>query len=187
MGRPKALLRDPDGASWLLRAARTLSDGGCAPVVIVLGAHADQAARLLADHDASGTSVGWVEASDWAEGMGASLRRGLEAAHDTSASTAVVTLVDLPDVGADVVKRVVAAVGDDPRSLGRAAYQGTPGHPVVLGRDHWSGVAADAAGDRGGRDYLAAHDVLLVECGDLASGVDVDVVPDGTENGRAGR
>lgn len=182
MGRPKALVRDPDGTSWLLRAVRTLSEGGCSPVVVVLGAQADQAARLLAHHDGSGPPVRWVEAADWGQGMGASLRRGLEAAHDTDASTAVVTLVDLPDVGAEVVKRVVAAVGDDPHSLGRAAYQRSPGHPVVLGREHWSGVAADAAGDRGGRDYLAAHDLLLVECGDLASGVDVDVTPDGPAN-----
>ena len=186
MGRPKALMRDPDGTSWLLRAVHTLSEGGCSPVVVVLGAQADQAVPLLAEHDASGPPVRWVEADDWAQGMGASLRRGLEAVQDTDASTAVVTLVDLPDVGGDVVKRVVAAVGDDPRSLGRAAYQGTPGHPVILGREHWSGVATDAAGDRGARDYLAAHDVLLVECGDLAGGVDVDAPPDGVQDGWMG-
>ena len=58
--------------------------------------------------------------------------------------------------------------------LARAAYDGVPGHPVLLGRDHWAGVAAAATGDRGARDYLAAADVVLVECGDLASGRDVD-------------
>ena len=178
MGLPKALVRDPGGRSWLLRAVRALSEGGCSPVVVVLGAQANLAVSLLAGADPSGPPVHWVEAPDCAEGMGASLRRALEAAQDTNASTAVVTLVDLPDVGADVVQRVVAAVGNDPSSLGRAAYQGSPGHPVVLGREHWSGVAAEAAGDRGARDYLAAHDVLLVECGDLASGLDVDVTPD---------
>ena len=31
-----------------------------------------------------------------------------------------------------------------------------------------------ATGDRGARDYLAAREVRLVECGDLASGHDVD-------------
>ena len=34
-----------------------------------------------------------------------------------------------------------------------------------------------AAGDRGARDYLAAHEVVLVECGDLATGADVDSRP----------
>ena len=31
-----------------------------------------------------------------------------------------------------------------------------------------------AVGDHGARDYLAEHDHLLVECADLATGVDVD-------------
>ena len=85
------------------------------------------------------------------------------------------TLVDLPDVGAEVVARVVAAA-TGPTSLARASYDGRLGHPVLLGRDHWEGVRASAAGDRGARDYLAAHDVTLVECGDLATGRDVDSV-----------
>jgi CTP:molybdopterin cytidylyltransferase MocA len=61
-----------------------------------------------------------------------------------------------------------------PDDLARAAYDGVPGHPVLIGRDHWAGVVETATGDRGARDYLAAHEVRLVECGDLASGVDVD-------------
>jgi hypothetical protein len=35
-------------------------------------------------------------------------------------------------------------------------------------------VAETADGDSGARDYLAGHDTVLVECGDLATGVDVD-------------
>jgi hypothetical protein len=44
----------------------------------------------------------------------------------------------------------------------------------VLGRDHWAAVAAETDGDRGARGYLATHDVAVVECGDLATGRDVD-------------
>ena len=177
MGQPKALVRDPDGTSWLNRAVDTVSAGGCNPVVVVFGAGAERAVDILNERQDADLPVRWVVATDWAEGMSASLRRGLEAATDTLATTVVVTLVDLTDVGPDVVQRVVEAVGDDPGSLGRAAYHGVPGHPVVLGREHWSGVAAGAVGDRGARDYLSAHDVLLVECGDLASGVDRDLPP----------
>jgi hypothetical protein len=46
---------------------------------------------------------------------------------------------------------------------------------VLIGRAHWDGVVATAVGDRGARDHLAAHEVALVECGDLATGTDVDV------------
>jgi CTP:molybdopterin cytidylyltransferase MocA len=117
-----------------------------------------------------------VVATDWASGQSASLRAGLEALEPTPADTAVVLLVDLPDVDHRVVARLLAAAGKEPRSaLVRAVYHGRPGHPVVLGRAHWAGIRATLAGDSGARDYLAAHAAAVVECSDLASGQDLDV------------
>ncbi len=170
MGKPKALVVGDNGVPWLHAALRTLQDGGCQRVTVVLGASAKESAALLAQAPAGQSRV--VVATDWAEGMGASLRAGLAAA-DPAADAVLVTLVDLPDVTAEVVRRVVAAA-TGPAGLARATYDGTPGHPVLLGRDHWDGVRATATGDKGARDYLAAHDVTLVECGDLATGRDVD-------------
>ena len=69
---------------------------------------------------------------------------------------------------------LAAAEADGPAALARAAYDGVPGHPVVIGRDHWAAVAAEARGDRGARDHLRVTPHLLVECGDLATGRDVD-------------
>lgn len=168
MGRPKALVREPDGTSWLRRGVEVLRDGGCERVTVVLGAAADEARALL-----DGVDAAVVVADDWSDGMGASLRTGLEAVADSEDEAVVVLLVDLPDVTGEVVRRVAAAV-DGPDALARAAYDGTPGHPVVLGRAHWAGAAAAATGDRGARDYLAAHGADVVECGDLATGRDVD-------------
>jgi CTP:molybdopterin cytidylyltransferase MocA len=162
MGRPKALVD-----TWLVDAVTVLREGGCAQVTVVLGAAADVARPLLEGYD-----VKVVVAADWAEGMGASLRTGLQSLTG-NATAALVTLVDLPDVGADVVRRLL----DRPVSadtLTRAVYDGTPGHPVLLGRDHWAGVIDSATGDQGARTYLGGHDVALVECGDLATGRDVD-------------
>jgi len=48
---------------------------------------------------------------------------------------------------------------------------------VLLGRDHWTGVAGSAEGDRGARAYLGGHEVELVEVGDVASGEDLDERP----------
>ena len=169
MGRPKALV-----GTWLVDAVGRLRDGGCARVVVVLGASAAEAQALLVGED-----VEVVVAGDWDEGMGASLRTGLAAlTRDTDGEAALVTLVDLPDVGADVVARLLARPVDT-ATLARAAYDGTPGHPVLIGRDHWAGVVASARGDRGARAYLDEHEVEvgLVECGDLASGRDLDHGP----------
>ena len=121
-------------------------------------------------------------AADWDEGMGASLRTGLQSPEPASRRAALVTLVDLPDVGPDVVRRLLdRAVSAD--TLARAAYDGTPGHPVLIGRDHWAGVIESAIGDQGARSYLGSHQVELVECGDLATGRDVDVDPERSNPG----
>ena len=69
MGGPKALL-ELDGEPLVRRGIRLLSEGGCDPVTVVVGAAAEQV-RLLCD----GATV--VEATDWASGMAASLRAGL--------------------------------------------------------------------------------------------------------------
>jgi CTP:molybdopterin cytidylyltransferase MocA len=170
MGRPKALVRDEDGTPWLTRSVGVLVEAGCDPVVVVLGAEAETAADLLRS---AWPTVDVVVAEDWAEGMGASLRTGLEWSRRTTADAALVHLVDLPDVGADVVARVGAAAAG-PSTLARAAYDGEPGHPVLIGRDHWQPVVESLRGDAGARAYLAEHRTAYVECGDLATGRDVD-------------
>ncbi len=169
MGGPKALLRHRDGRTWAHAGAEVLREGGCEPVVVVLGAAAHEVEPTLAQ------GVRVVIASDWAEGMGASLRAGLAqlAADDEPGDAALVALVDTPGVTADVVARLVAAA-TGPDVLARAAYAGVPGHPVLLGRDHWDGVRSAARGDVGARDYLAARPVTLIECGDVGDGRDID-------------
>jgi CTP:molybdopterin cytidylyltransferase MocA len=174
MGGPKALLRDGHGVPFLDRAVGTLLDGGCDTVTVVLGAAAADA-RLLLDEAGwtADPAVDVAVAPDWAEGMGASLRTGLSALLAGGATAALVTLVDLPDVDAAVLRRVAAA-GSGPGALVRATYAGRPGHPVLIGREHWAGVAATARGDRGAREYLQAHAATSCECGDLATGRDLD-------------
>ena len=121
-----------------------LRDGGCDEVLVVLGARADDARLLVPD----GARV--VVADDWSDGMAASLRAGLRALlAGSDADAALVTLVDLPDATGDVARRVRGAE-PGPASLARATYGGRPGHPVLLGRDHWAAVAADLA-ERGDR------------------------------------
>jgi CTP:molybdopterin cytidylyltransferase MocA len=170
MGMPKALVRDVAGTPWLTRSVQVLRDGGCREVVVVLGAGADEAEPLLAGL----ADVSAVRSEDWSSGMGASLSTGLAALDSADTDAALVHLVDLPDVTAAVVTRVLSAAANGTAALARASYDGRPGHPVLIGRDHWAGVITSATGDQGARAYLAAHDVTLVECGDLATGADVD-------------
>lgn len=174
MGNPKALVVGEDGVPWVVTSARTLRAGGCETVVVVVGAAAEQVTGLLAAEP-----VQVVESADWNEGMGASLRTGLSylLAGSPGIDAALVHLVDLPDVGADAIGRVARQASAE--VLARATYgsDGSTGHPVLLGRDHWAGVVATATGDRGARDYLGERDVLEIDCSDLARGHDVDRLP----------
>ncbi|OZM82630.1 NTP transferase domain-containing protein [Pseudonocardia sp. MH-G8] len=172
MGRPKALVT-LGGRPLVQSAVRVLADGGCAPLVVVVGAAGDEVRDLLP------VGVAAVPAPDWAEGMGASLRAGLDAVArlDPAPEAVLVHLVDLPGVTSAAVARLASR--SSPDALVRAAYGGRPAHPVLLGRAHWLGASASATGDAGARGYLAGHpDLELVECGDVASPEDVDTRED---------
>jgi CTP:molybdopterin cytidylyltransferase MocA len=180
MGSPKGLLRDADGTPWVARSARVLADGGCAPVVVVVGARGDEVGALVPPFALV------VPAADWDRGMSASLRAGLAALAEVAAPdvvAAVVGLVDTPGVTAPVVRLVAQqALAAGPSGLARATYDGVPGNPVALGRAHWAAVAASVQGDEGARRYLAGRDVATVECGAVGSGADVDEPPRGGVN-----
>lgn len=170
-GRPKALVEHEDGRLFVDRAADVLREGGCAPVFVVLGAAADTV-RTAASLE--GVSV--VDNPLWSTGMGSSLRAGLAALASTDADAAVVLLVDTPGIPAAAVGRLREAAATDPgTALVMATYGGKRGHPVLLGRAHWDGVAELAVGDVGARPYLAHRQVIEVGCDDIADPTDLDV------------
>lgn len=172
MGVPKALLADHDGVPYLDRAIGTLLEGGCASVTVVLGASSTEAMDILRLHGwLSDEAVSVVVNDSWDVGMSTSLVAGLRAL-DASVDAALVMLVDLPDVHDDVVARLLGLAGPD--ALARATYAGKPGHPVLVGREHWPGVIESAAGDSGAHAYLERHAVQEVPCDDLATGRDLD-------------
>jgi nicotine blue oxidoreductase len=90
----------------------------------------------------------------------------------------------MPGVSAEAVRRLVTHA--TPEALAMGGYADRRGHPVLLGRDHWAGVAESATGDRGARDYLRAHAgiVRVVPVGDVADDTDMDVPvePEATEH-----
>lgn len=175
-GGPKALARADDGTPWTQQRVDALRAGGCERVLVVLGARAEQARALLPPR----THV--VVAQRWREGLSASLGAGLDAAAalDDPPVAVLVALVDTPGLNAAAVARLVALAGSGGPGgsggevLARAVYRGAPGHPVLIGRRHWEGVARTATGDAGASAYLRAHDAVRVECADVADGGDVD-------------
>jgi CTP:molybdopterin cytidylyltransferase MocA len=176
-GGPKGLARTAEGETWVGRAVAMLDAAGCPEILVAVGARADDVAALVP------APARVVVVPDWADGLGATLRAGLDAAASLDVDALVVTPVDTPDAPPSAVVRVLdrarQAAGAPTAVLARAVYAGRPGHPVVIGRDHWDGVRAGLAGDTGAGRYLTAHHALDVGCGDLWSGHDVDRRDDG--------
>ncbi len=166
-GGPKALGRD-DAGSWLTRSCTLLAEAGCAPVIAVLGAHADEAKALLPP------GAHGVIAERWDEGIGASVRAGLNIAMAAHADAVLVTLVDLPHLESEAVTRVLGHWTGDRSILARAVDGGAPGHPVLIGAAHLEPLRATVGGTRGALHYLEAHHAIEVDCTGLGAAADVD-------------
>lgn len=166
LGQPKALI-DVGGRPLAARGVALLRDGGARPIIVVTGATAVDLPGVLTVHNPR-----------WRTGMGSSLAAGLATVPD-QCSAAVVALVDQPLVGAQSVRRLLAA-HQAGASVAVAAYAGRPRNPVLLAREHWPEVIALAAGDSGAREFLRAHPdlVTLVECGDTGRPDDIDTRAD---------
>lgn len=175
-GGPKALARTPGGKPWLEVAVDLLRSVRCDPVWVVLGAEGERAEDLVP------APARVVHASDWARGLSATLAAGITAARREGCDAVVIMPVDTPDASASAVSRIIEAAGERPRSaLVQATYGGRPGHPVLVGANHFDPlvVTLEAApeGDRGARPYLLERGVLEVECADLWDGADIDERP----------
>ena len=147
MGTPKALVRDPDGTSWLLRSLDVLREAGCDRLLVVLGAAADEARALLPDPLPDDLRV--VVADDWATGWRRRCRRACGPCSTTTARSPWSPWSTCPTSTAEVARRVARRRPAGPDSLARATYDGRPGHPVLMGREHWFRRRGGRRGRRG--------------------------------------
>jgi nicotine blue oxidoreductase len=174
MGMPKAVL-EFRGQPLITRTVRTALAGGCHTVCAVVGAEVRKATSYA---EAAGAFVAVNDA--WAEGMGGSLRAGLDSVERAvpDASAALVLLVDQPDITANAIAAVLSAQrgNDDDEVLAAAVYEGRRGHPVLIGRAHWDALRPTLVGDVGARTYLQAHldELILVPCDAIADPRDLD-------------
>jgi nicotine blue oxidoreductase len=187
------------GQSLARRGIALLRDGGANPVIVVTGATGplgtgrDLTGSDLAGSDLTGPDLTDADLTDadgrvaavisvhnpaWRLGMGSSLAVGL-AAVPAECSAAVFALADQPLVGAEAVRRLIAARARG-ASVAVACYDGRPRNPVLIGREHWHEVVELAVGDVGARPFLRAHQDLVteVECGDTGRPDDIDTPDD---------
>jgi CTP:molybdopterin cytidylyltransferase MocA len=163
-GRPKQLAV-LDGRPLLEHVLIAMSSAPLDRVAVVLGAQASEVVDGVPLHGAEA-----VVCEDWASGMGASLRAGVEALSDCDA--VAVALGDQPRLSADAIARVVSQRGADELAV-RATYGGVPGHPILLERTLLSRVD-ELHGDAGARELLHGVPIREVACDGLGSPDDID-------------
>jgi CTP:molybdopterin cytidylyltransferase MocA len=161
LGVPKAQL-ELAGERLVDRGVRLLEDGGCHPVVVVLGAATVQVRGAVA-----------VRNPDWRTGMGSSLRAGL-AALPAEARAVVIALVDQPLVRPEAVRALI----DSGAPVAVATYGGRRRNPVLITRPYFAEVAGLAEGDVGARPFLAAHPELVTEVPCPGDPADIDTPDD---------
>ncbi len=171
-GQPKAAVVI-DGERFVDRAVRILREGGCSPILVVSGA-----LRL------SVPGATEVHNPDWESGLSSTFRRGLLA---VTTSAVVILPVDTPWLGAESVRRMIAAY-EGGAEVATGTYGGKHRHPVLLTRARFANAAKLSEGDQGARPFLSAHPDLVVEvpCDDTGSPFDVDLPEDLAGPGSAG-
>jgi len=169
MGRVKQTLLF-DGEPLVVRAVRASCEAGCDRVIVVVGAYGAAVKSAVEPH-----SVTLVENPRWAEGLASSLRSGLAAAADAEA--ACLLLADQPQVDAEVLRHLRAALEDGGRAAAACRYRGVAGPPALFRRSLFDELAA-LEGDEGARRVLA-RDLERVALVDFPPGaVDVDTPED---------
>jgi molybdenum cofactor cytidylyltransferase len=110
-------------------------------------------------------------ASDWADGLAASLRAGLQAV-PAWAEGAFVFLGDMPELPHDLAGRLAQAFAPGVDAV-QPTVGGAPAHPVLLGRSLFP-AALSLKGDRGAHPLLAGAEVVRLEVDAPGATLDVD-------------
>jgi len=122
-------------------------------VHIVLGARAEE---IMGQADLSGHTV--IENLEWREGLGSSLRVGLDfLIGERLVEQALLVLGDQPHLTGVVVTKLVEARKRSRRPVVIPRYRFTRGHPVLVHRSIWPALVAGLEGDQGARNLFLSH------------------------------
>jgi molybdenum cofactor cytidylyltransferase len=164
LGEPKQLVM-LGGETLLERAVRAAREAGCSPVVVVVGAEAEQ----ILERSALGDAVPVVN-DQWREGMASSIRLGVQTLRSSNKDGAGVLLMacDQPSV---TVEHLVHLISENEVRASR--YAGGNGVPAFFPSCFFDRLM-ELKGDAGARNLLAQAGSSDLQNGEL----DVDTAAD---------
>jgi molybdenum cofactor cytidylyltransferase len=175
MGRPKQLLRY-GGHTLLRKAAEVAAASICRPLLVVLGAYVGQLHSEIDDLPAQ-----QVMNERWGEGMGSSIRAGLEALElsdrEHVTDSVVLMLCDQPFVTAAVINNLVTAFRSNGKGIVASEYGETVGVPAVFGRETFAELTKMSS-TAGAKHIIAAHAPDVVRVPFPKGNTDIDTPED---------
>lgn len=173
MGSPKQLL-DLHGDSVLRHIAKEALKAECGPILLVLGAYADEIKNHVKD-----LSIEIVMNANWPEGMGSSIRTGIEALQTghPACTSALIMATDQPDVSSDLITRILKQHQDTAKPIVACRYGDGFGPPVLFQSHFFPGLLA-LKGDTGAKALVKQH-IQEVTWTDFEQGIyDLDTKTD---------
>lgn len=167
------LVAEINGTPIVRLAATAALESRVGPVVVVTGANASAVATAL-----DGLDVECVHAPAYADGMSASLKRGVEALGPADAI--VVTLGDQPGMKPEALRRVVTRWRETSAPIVVPQYSDArgPAHPVLFARSVVPELLT-LDGDVGARSVIARDPGrVAVAALDWSAPPDVDTIED---------
>ncbi|MBV8914740.1 MAG: molybdopterin-binding/glycosyltransferase family 2 protein [Acetobacteraceae bacterium] len=158
----KLLVPDRTGKPMIARVVDNLLSSAARPVIVVLGHREAELREALGRRP-----VRLVTAPDYASGLSASLRAGIEAV-PADAAAAIVCLGDMPLVTGRMIDRLIETYdADEGRTVVAPTAKGHLGNPVLWDRRFFADITS-LTGDSGARKLLDRHSEQLatVELGD---------------------
>jgi CTP:molybdopterin cytidylyltransferase MocA len=175
MGSAKALLRAPDGRPFVIRIIETLCEAGLPGVTVVTGPHHERIVEACAAHPGVAALSRCVRNPDPSRGQLSSLLVGMDAVVGPATEGLLVTLVDVPMVAADTVRRLVEVWKGTRAPVVRPAVGAAHGHPVIFDRDVFDALRS-APLERGAKSVVraSAERVRDVPVNDAGCLMDID-------------
>lgn len=166
------LLADLAGEPVLKRTAGAVCSVGFGETIVVTGAQPDAVKSTLADLPCT-----VVHAAEWAAGVSASIRIGIEALpHDREGL--FLFLGDMPLAPSGPCEEL-AALAKNMNYAARPLHRNIPGHPVAFAKEAWADLMA-LTGDEGAGRLLrgVGARIAYLPTGDEGTILDVDTPDD---------
>jgi CTP:molybdopterin cytidylyltransferase MocA len=170
-GAPKQLLAHR-GENLVRRAARSASEAGLSPVIVVLGAYASSIEIFLAGLE----FVVLVVNEEWESGQASSLRAGAQKAAGLGCDAALIILADQPLVDRDSLTKLVGCFTLTERVIA-SRHSGVLGAPALFGAEYFDDLMS-LGGDHGAGQWLRSHPELVTPVDIDEAAFDIDTPDD---------